>query len=123
MHLELHLLLVAYGTNNCNDTLRTIIVIDDLIQPSVVMPNIFTPNADGVNDFFFPVMKYFKEMTCLVYDRWGVLVYEFKDINDKWNGENMKGKDISNGTYFYIFNGEDLNGKKYLLKGYLQLIR
>ena len=117
------LVLVAYGTNNCNDTLRTIIVIDDLIQPSVVMPNIFTPNADGVNDFFFPVMKYFKEMTCLVYDRWGVLVYEFKDINDKWNGENMKGKDISNGTYFYIFNGEDLNGKKYLLKGYLQLIR
>jgi gliding motility-associated-like protein len=115
--------LVTIGSNNCNDTLRSIIVIDDIIQPSIAMPNIFTPNADGVNDFFYPVMVGFKEMTCLIYDRWGVLVYEFNSLTDKWSGENLKGKDSNAGTYFYIFTGIDIYNKNYLRKGYVQLIR
>jgi len=117
------LVLIAYGSSNCNDTMRSIIVIDDIIQPSITMPNIFTPNADGVNDFFYPVMIGFKEMTCLVYDRWGVLVYEFNSLTDKWSGENLKGKDSNAGTYFYIFTGKDIYEKNYLRKGYVQLIR
>lgn len=117
------LVLVAYGNNNCNDTLSSIIVIDDVIQPSVTMPNIFTPNADGVNDFFYPVMIGFKEMTCMVYDRWGILVYEFSSLTDKWSGENLKGKEVSAGTYFFVFNGMDINNKNYVRKGYVQLVR
>ena len=87
------------------------------------MPNIFTPNGDGVNDLFYPVMIGFKEMTCLVYDRWGVLIYEFNSLTDKWSGENLKGKEANAGTYFYIFTGMDIYDKNYLLKGYVQLIR
>lgn len=115
--------LVTLGTNNCNDTMRSIIVVNDIIQPSITMPNIFTPNADGVNDFFYPVMIGFKDMTCLVYDRWGVLVYEFNSLTDKWSGENLKSKEANAGTYFYIFTGTDIYDKNYLRKGYIQLIR
>ncbi len=120
------LTLVAYNGIGCNDTTTSIIVVNDInvvLPPSVIMPNVFTPNNDGVNDFFFPVMTSFKEMNCSVYDRWGVLVYEFKDLNDKWSGENMNGKDVSAGTYFYIFKGMDLNGKNYVRKGSVHLER
>lgn len=115
--------LVTIGTNNCNDTLRSIIVVDDIIKPSITMPNIFTPNGDGVNDFFYPVMEGFKELTCSIYDRWGVLIYEFKGVTDKWSGENIKGKDASAGTYFYTLTGVDIYNKNYVRKGYVQLVR
>lgn len=120
------LTLIAYNGNGCNDTTSSVIVVNDLdvvLPPSIVMPNVFTPNGDGVNDFFFPVMVSFKEMTCLVYDRWGVLVYEFSSLTDKWSGENLNGKDANDGTYFYVFTGVDINNKNYVRKGYVQLAR
>ncbi|MCW3076382.1 MAG: Spore coat protein CotH [Bacteroidetes bacterium] len=120
--------LIAYGLNGCNDTLsKTLIVSDTLgVYPPYVnmpLPNIFTPNNDGSNDFFFPVMRYVTEMTCVIFDRWGKKVYELKDVNDKWNGQTFDGKDCSPGTYFYIFSAKDRDGKDYNTTGYVQLQR
>ncbi len=119
------LILIAYGNNGCNDTTRSIIVADDIIkpQPSVTFPNVFTPNGDGTNDFFLPIMKEFADMEVSVYDRWGILVHEMHGITDKWLGETTKGKECPAGTYFYVFTGKDLNGKNYVYKGYVQLLR
>ncbi len=110
------------SNGGCNDTTTSIIVVKDVIA-SLTMPNVFTPNGDGVNDFFYPVMVSFSQMTCSVYDRWGVLVYEFSGLTDKWNGENTKGKEVPSGTYFYTFTGADINGKNYVRKGFVQLSR
>jgi gliding motility-associated-like protein len=120
------LTLIAYNGNGCNDTTTSVIVVNDLdivLPPSLEMPNVFTPNQDGVNDFFFPRMVSFKEMTCSIYDRWGIMVYDFSGLTDKWSGENMKGKDVPSGTYYYIFTGVDINGKNYVRKGYVTLSR
>jgi gliding motility-associated-like protein len=116
--------LIASNGNGCNDTLTSTIVIPDFaLAPTIVIPNVFTPNGDGVNDLFFPIMTSFKDANCVIYDRWGAKIYELKTVNDKWNGETEDGKLCPNGTYFYIFKGEDLMKKNYLLKGYVQLLR
>lgn len=117
------IVLVAYGSHNCNDTTTQIIVVDDILHPSVTLPNVFTPNGDGINDNFFPILKHFSESNVSIYDRWGKMVFEIKSVNEKWNGENTAGKECPSGTYFYIFTGRDVNDKNYMQKGYVQLFR
>jgi len=120
--------LIAYGANDCNDTLEKSITVSDTANyyPPYVMlplPNIFTPNSDGTNDYFYPKMRYVSEMSCIIHDRWGRKVYELKAPNDKWNGNDEKGRECAPGTYFYIFSAKDINGKEYSSTGYVQLQR
>jgi gliding motility-associated-like protein len=120
--------LIAYGANGCNDTITKQLIVSDTAghydpYVKIPLPNIFTPNGDGSNDLFFPVMRYVTEMTCLIYDRWGKLVYELKSPTDKWDGTNKNGKDCSPGTYFYIFKAKDRDGRDYDATGYVQLQR
>lgn len=70
------------------------------------MPNAFTPNDDGVNDFFYFTFK----DDCLptsynlqIFDRYGRLVFETKDYLDKWDGR-FDGQDLKDGTYFWVMN-------------------
>jgi gliding motility-associated-like protein len=136
---EYTITLIAYGANSCNDTITKMLVISDTTkfypppvvpQPSVTppfvelpLPNIFTPNGDGVNDFFRPKMYGVKELSCTIFDRWGKLVYEFRDINDKWDGRNKENRESSAGTYFYVFRAVDNAGKEYLQNGWVELQR
>ena len=70
------------------------------------MPNAFTPNDDGVNDFFYFTFK----DDCLptsynlqIFDRYGRLVFETKDYLEKWDGR-FDGQDLNDGTYFWVMN-------------------
>ena len=70
------------------------------------MPNAFTPNDDGVNDFFYFTFK----DDCLpssynlqVFDRYGRLVFETKDYQDKWDGR-FDGQDLKDGAYFWVMS-------------------
>jgi len=49
-------------------------------------PNVFTPNGDGDNDAFKITIKGAKCFDCKIYNRWGVLVYEWNNPNEGWNG-------------------------------------
>jgi gliding motility-associated-like protein len=120
--------LIAYGVNGCNDTLEKSIVINDTTgyYPPYIklpLPNVFTPNGDGVNDGFAPVMRYVKDMNILIMDRWGKRVFEVKGPNEKWYGQNENGKDCPAGTYYYFFKATDILGKEYESNGWVQLQR
>jgi gliding motility-associated-like protein len=120
--------LIAYGANGCNDTLEKSIVINDTTgyYPPYIklpLPNVFTPNGDGVNDGFAPVMRYVKDMNILIMDRWGKRVFEVKGPNEKWYGQNENGKDCPAGTYYYFFKATDILGKEYESNGWVQLQR
>lgn len=61
-------------------------------------PNIFTPNGDGVNDYFFiENLGQYPQSRLEVYNRWGTLVYENNDYQNNWDGG-----DVSDGVYFYV---------------------
>jgi gliding motility-associated-like protein len=66
------------------------------------VPNVFTPNADGINDKFYPLtICPFEHYECLVYNRWGQLIFKTSNQTDKWDGK-YKGADCSDGVYIYL---------------------
>ena len=68
------------------------------------LPNIFTPNDDGINDLFVPVESYFVEKVDMkIYNRWGMLVFSTDDPQIKWDGRNAENKRrVSSGVYYYV---------------------
>ena len=83
-----------------------------LIMPTVRIPNVFTPNGDGVNDVFFDGMP---ETELIIINRWGQELY--KGMGG-WDGT-YNGNEMSAGTYFYIItlpNGDSYNGPVLLMR-------
>jgi gliding motility-associated-like protein len=113
------------GTNSvgCStkDSLRITVVGCD--PNSIVLPNTFTPNGDGTNDKLFirsnalSSINYFR-----VFDEWGKLVYESKDLAEGWDG-NIKGSPAATSVYIYTLQGTCDNGKEVLKNGDVMLLR
>ncbi|MEZ5172534.1 MAG: gliding motility-associated C-terminal domain-containing protein [Bacteroidia bacterium] len=80
--------------NGCVDTvISNVYVIRDII-----VPNAFSPNGDGINDFF--VVKYleiYPNSYLVIYNRWGNRIYENSNYQNDWDGE-----DFPSGTYFFM---------------------
>ena len=72
--------------------------------PIYELPNAFTPNGDGINDLFTPFepFRFIDSVDCKIFDRWGTLVYETSNPHIWWDGTNMKGKPVPEGTYYYV---------------------
>ncbi len=73
--------------------------------PVYQLPNVFTPNGDGKNDLFTPLIpyRYVKDVAIKIYDRWGLLMFETTDINVLWDGKNKSTKmQCSDGVYYYV---------------------
>lgn len=65
-------------------------------------PNAFTPNGDGINDKFYPLtICTFEHYECLIFNRWGELIFKTSNQTDKWDGK-YKGSDCSVGVYVYL---------------------
>lgn len=72
------------------------------ICPRYELPNTFTPNGDGFNDLFIPRKNQFVEtVEFIVYNRWGQTVFETQDPKIEWNGEDLQGETLPEGTYYY----------------------
>jgi len=94
-------------TFNTNDSVNvTLIVISELgcrdtVTASITspfVPNAFSPNGDGKNDFFkIPFITNLKENNVVVFNRWGKKVFEADNYDNSWDGENLP-----SGTYFYV---------------------
>jgi gliding motility-associated-like protein len=104
------------------------IIIDDC-NPTYTVPNVFTPNYDGVNDTWgvtFSSSKYIKNFQMQIYNRWGLLIYQtnsgYSTPNIKWDGHTTAGSECTNGVYYYIISF-DKNEEKVELKGSLNLFR
>ncbi|MBI9056390.1 MAG: gliding motility-associated C-terminal domain-containing protein [Labilibaculum sp.] len=99
----------------------TPIVVDTSL---VQVPNVFTPNGDGRNDVFRVKSQSLKTFHAVLLNRWGRVVYEWKNPDEGWNGK-INGKWATPGTYFYVITatGREELKKKYTKKGSFMLIR
>jgi gliding motility-associated-like protein len=76
--------------------------LDILIQ--VKIPNIFTPNSDGVNDVWvIPGLDKYEQAVISIFNRWGQQVYQSKGYKQPWNGQ-YAGQPLPAGTYYYVIN-------------------
>lgn len=89
-------------------------------DPIVHFPNVFTPNGDGKNDFFFADTFNVRVEKFTVNNRWGQIVYETTSVTP-WDGK-YKGKPCEDGTYFYSFSYE-WEGDIETVTGFVTLIR
>ena len=130
-----------------NESLPT----DTLIRnncPQYVLPNVFTPNDDGKNDYFSPFFsdgsitdfdysncpRFVRKVNISIVDRTGVEVFDYDSNEDNingiyinWDGKNKYGADVAEGIYYYnakvVFDVLDGFDNEKEIKGWVQLLR
>lgn len=120
-HETTSLFLVVHDFNGCQS-------FDDmyveLVDCNPIVPNIFSPNADGMNDHWFVSLDQPRNVKITVFNRWGLKVYESNKVSDFWDGVNYKtDKECSEGIYFYLVRIVDFEGTSMEAHGPLTLIR
>ena len=102
------------------------------VQCPIENINIFTPNNDGINDFFVPInLNQYPNPHVLIFNRWGKLVYENLNYQNDWIGTHYKsGQELKEGIYYYIidpkstkYDYQKINLEKNVVSGKVQLIR
>lgn len=109
---------MTYGNCVASDTM----VLDYSAGGEIFPPNVFTPNSDGVNDFYDvgnPAADLFEVR---IYDRWGVEVFYSNDPSFKWDGK-FNDKKCPDAVYYWIANYMDCTGKEAEDHGFVHLIR
>lgn len=90
-------------TDSCGITHSDDQVINVLPPCNVSIPNIITPNGDGVNDYFkIGNLDKHPNSALTIYDRWGKKVFESPDYQNNWKADGL-----SDGTFFYTFDVPD----------------
>ena len=119
-------LLTAWSVEGCALTAPVrIIVIRDLL---IYIPNVFSPNADGINDIFSMIGKHGVSSVrrFRIYDRWGELLWEgtnfIPDGNTGWDG-NFRGKPMPSGVFAWTCEIALIDGSIEGLSGSLTLLR
>ena len=113
----------VYNPQGCDTSYYKTIKVEPV---KLKIPNVFTPNGDGVNDYFIisldngsgtpnggntrdgggevleyenyePLSRYYESSELTIFNRWGRIVYHSKDYQNNWDGDGL-----SDGTYFYV---------------------
>jgi len=114
-------LLVSH-LNGCLDSTTQFLNVNPF--QTYFLPNAFTPNGDGTNEFFMGTgyTRYVSSFDMQIFNRWGELVFETQDINEAWDGTSMRnGRPSPAGVYLYVVNLTGLNGTE-KKTGYVTLI-
>jgi gliding motility-associated-like protein len=116
-------LLISSDSSKCPDTATVEIRVYERF--TVDIPNVFTPNGDGTNDVFTINSTGIDELSCEIYDRWGLKIYNWDKKNDGWDGRSLSGSKATEGTYFFILKIKPQGDGKapFIKSGHLTLLR
>lgn len=92
-------------------------------EGELLIPNIFTPNNDGHNDLFKFSGKPLSSLSCLIFNRYGLKLYEWNTVQGGWDGRTAGGEMVPEGVYFFILEYKDQSGGTEKKSGSLLLIR
>lgn len=99
-------------------------VTDTLDLDSLFIPNVFSPNDDGANDYFEIIAVGYKSYLLKIYNRWGELIFLSDDPRKLWDGKSETNqKEVPEGTYYYIFELSNFSDEKKIYNGFLTLLR
>ena len=116
--------LIATNDLGCADTAYATIVYQD--QLIFYVPNIFTPNGDGMNDVFNPSFTGRinpADFNMKIFNRWGEVIYDTYDINAGWNGKYLELL-VEDGVYIWrVEFGDSTNGERYTFEGHVTILK
>lgn len=107
---EYYVQLFAYNNYGCEKSVTQLLIVRE--DQTLYIPNSFTPNGDGDNDYFFVkgVELDPNAYSLLIYDRWGSIVFETNDIHARWNGSINGGEYYSQTSVFVYHLSYQVNG-------------
>jgi gliding motility-associated-like protein len=112
------------GTDGKEYSVSSANVTITILQQTVFIPGGFSPNGDGINDFFAITGAEKQTITLKVFNRWGVKVYESNHYKNTWDGTSnigsLNSSQLPEGTYFFVVQYNNGEGEQI---GYLTLIR
>ncbi len=108
----------------CTDSMVKTIDFDQFKPTPPIVPNVFTPNGDGKNDFFEVggINPKCDSMEMKIYTRWGQLVFETKEVGNWWGGKNNT-TPLPEGVYYYTLKVTNFKGDVTNKKGDVTIIR
>ena len=112
--------IVQNVNTGCEDSLTFNVEVQGIDDP---INNVFTPNNDGINDTYDFGEHAMRIFIVDIYNRWGEIVYSWEGENQKWDGKGFDGNILPEGVYFYVLEGEGIDGEFYSKKGTVTLIR
>jgi gliding motility-associated-like protein len=113
-------MLIATNQYGCKDFITKVITIDPEFH--LYIPNVFTPDGNGLNDVFQPKGIGINEndYKMLIFDRWGELIFESDNLHKGWDGsvKGSQGK-ATQDIYVYKIYVKDLKGKRHEFVGHV----
>ncbi|WP_118974405.1 gliding motility-associated C-terminal domain-containing protein [Taibaiella koreensis] len=114
--------LTVYNKYGCYITDTTLVRTKPCCE--VFAPNAFSPNGDGLNDYFNPQLQPGQVLVSLqIYDRYGKLVYNNTNIKKGWDGRYKNGSDAAAEVYMYLMKYTCADGKLYEKKESVTVLR
>jgi len=116
--------LLASTLEGCIDTVFQQITVE--IEPTIYVPTAFSPDNDGINDFFEIKANGMDldNFNVKVYDRWGEIIFESSDLYKSWNGKAKNNlKFVKIGSYTWLVTVKDANGIELQKSGTVTVIR
>jgi gliding motility-associated-like protein len=113
---------IVSTTNMCGVSIDTATV--NFYFCDIEVPNVFTPNNDGNNDYF--QLLFFggiKTFSCTILNRWGQVIREYDNPAFMWDGKDESGDDVLEGVYFYIAKAVSNGGNEIMKHGNVTLVR
>jgi len=99
--------LTTKTADGCENTLRK--GPYTVFTPELFVPNVFTPNNDGMNDGFLTNYGGDEAFLLQIFDRWGTKYFQTTNKNEAWQGNNLNGSKATDGVYFYTLRIGDRN--------------
>ena len=116
---------LTVSAQGCVATASAIVVVGegDIVPSMVEVPNVFTPNGDGVNDQFRVDAIGIERIEVTIFNRYGQEVALLQRAKQAWDGRTFGGEPCSDGTYFWVLEATGFDGVKHSMKGSLMLLR
>jgi gliding motility-associated-like protein len=113
--------LIATNSIGCMDTVTFTINVS-IDYSAMWVPNVFSPNGDGLNDIFSVGSYNLKSFNAKIFNRWGELIYQWDDPAKGWDGT-YDGSDVSEGVYVYVIAGMGQNDDRFDKTGHVTVLR
>lgn len=113
--------LLTVSADGCRDSLSADVEVTPTF--TIYIPNAFTPNGNGVNDYFTAKGAEITEFKMMIFDRWGELIFETSDLGTGWDGHAKNGSGIAeNGVYVYKIEVRDYAQRYHDYVGHVTLL-
>lgn len=112
--------LIVANKWGCIDTITKAVLVG--LDANLYVPNVFTPDGDGVNDVFQPKGYGITSYRLQIFNRWGELIFESNDFATGWDGT-VKGKVIKDESYVWKITAGDVKGRNKEYTGHVSILK